>query len=271
MSAVMAPTTLPATRMMPRDTASENTALLTTKAEIPAHQGSSACSASATSTASVTDAAASAASNPRVPRQSSECSSVRSAPGISRSIDWASIKDHGPGIGPHMQHNLRVGILQHQRYRKAPLETDPVSRRLDIGQHLGHALLAADAASNTLDSGAVNVPRVGVEPDPGSAADLHVADHALLVVGEDPPSMRVDETNQRRVLDRLVADAQHEIGDRAVGRSEQLCLIELPLQIGDFGADRRDGGLVQGQRLLRFRYCGLGIGRSRLRLLLLRS
>ena len=67
------------------------------------------------------------------------------------------------------------------------------------------------------------------------------------------------------------ADAEHEIGDRAVGRRQKLCLLKLPLQIGDFGADRRDCGLMQGQHLLRFRYRGLCIGQSRLRLLLLRS
>src|SRR6516165_6359528 len=167
MSAAMPPTTLPATRMMPRDTASENAALLTTKAEIPAHQGSSACSASATSTASVTDAAASAASNPRAPRQSSERSSVRSEPGISRSTGRASINDQGAGVGSHVQDNLGVRILQHQCHREASFQTNPVGGRLDIGQHLALALHAADAASDALDRGAVNTPRVGVEPDPG--------------------------------------------------------------------------------------------------------
>jgi hypothetical protein len=50
-----------------------------------AHHGSSECNASEASTAKVTDAAASAASNPRGPHHSTERNSVASAPGISRS------------------------------------------------------------------------------------------------------------------------------------------------------------------------------------------
>ena len=57
--------TLPATRMIARDTASVGDARVTIKAVIAAHHGSSECNASAASTAKVTDAAASAASNPR--------------------------------------------------------------------------------------------------------------------------------------------------------------------------------------------------------------
>ena len=62
-----------------------NDDVVTMKALIPAHQGSPECTARAASTANVTDAAASRASRPRGPCQSSNRSSVASAPGISRS------------------------------------------------------------------------------------------------------------------------------------------------------------------------------------------
>src|SRR5271166_1709195 len=207
---------LPAMRMMPRDTATEGEALVTTKAEIPAHHGSSECSARAARTANVTDAAASAASNARGPRHSSERNSVASAPGISRSTGPASIHDQGARIGAHVQHEFRARILQYQCHRKAPLKPDPVRRRLDIGQELALRRHAADAAGNALDRRSVEMPRIGVEPDPGSVADAHMADHAFLVIGENPPRMRVDQTDQGLVLNGLVADPQCKVGDRAV-------------------------------------------------------
>src|SRR5208283_4358615 len=129
MSAVTAPTMLPAMRMMPRDIATEGEALVTMKAEIPAHHGSSECSARAARTANVTDDAASAASNARGPRHSSERNSKASAPGISRSTGPASIDDQRARVGAHVEDGVRARILQHQGHRKAPLEPDPIRRR----------------------------------------------------------------------------------------------------------------------------------------------
>ncbi len=67
-----APTTLPMTRMTPRDKAIASEARVTMKAVIAAHQGSSECNCNAASTASVTDNAASSASRPRGPRNAEQ-------------------------------------------------------------------------------------------------------------------------------------------------------------------------------------------------------
>ena len=117
----------------------------------------------------------------------------------------------------------------------------------------------------------MKMPRVGVEPNPGGMTDCHMADHAFLIIGVDPPGMRVDQPEQRLVLHRLVADPQHELRDGSVGRRQQLGLIELPLQIGDLGADRRHTGLMQSKHLLCFSDCRFGIGQRRLCLLHLRG
>src|SRR5215472_13742616 len=98
----------------------------------------------------------------------------------------------------------------------------------------------------------MKTPWVCVEPDPGSMTDCHMADHALLVVRVNSPGMCVDQTDQRFVLHCLVADPQRELSDGAVGRCQQLRLVELPMQIGDFSADRRHRCLMQSQGLLRF-------------------
>jgi hypothetical protein len=60
-----APTTLPTILIRPRDNVTAGEARVTMKALSPAHQGLSECIASAASTASVTDNAASSASKPR--------------------------------------------------------------------------------------------------------------------------------------------------------------------------------------------------------------
>jgi hypothetical protein len=111
------------------------------------------------------------------------------------------------------------------------------------------------------------MPWIGVEPYPGGVADLHVADHAFLIIGEDAPCMRVDEADQRLIGDRLVADAQGKVGDGAVGWRQDLGLLELPLEIGDRGGDRLDRRLVQGLHLALLGHRGLGIVERRRRLL----
>jgi len=82
--------------------------------------------------------------------------------------------------------------------------------------------------------------------------------------------MGIDQADQRLVRHRLVADPQREVGDRAVGRRQQLGLVELPLQIGDFRGDRLDRRLVQGLCLACLDDGVLGIGESGCRFLLLR-
>src|SRR6266481_5965497 len=182
--------------MMPRDNATQGEALVTVKAEIPAHQGASECSARAPSTAKVTDAAASAASRPRGPCNCSERSSVASALGISRSIQPASIDDQGARVGAHVQDNARVGVLQYQCHRKAPFQADPIGRRLHIGQQLAVCRQAADPAGNALDTRAMNMPGIGVEPNPGGMTYRHMTDHAFFIVSVNPPGKRVDQPKQ---------------------------------------------------------------------------
>ena len=79
----------------------------------------------------------------------------------------------------------------------------------------------------------MNMPRVGIKPHPSGVADLHVADHAFFVIRVNTPRMRVHQPNQWLICDRLIADTQGKVGDRAVGRRKDLGLLELPLQISD--------------------------------------
>src|SRR5271155_524236 len=95
-------------------------------------------------------------------------------------------------VGAHMQDNIRALLLQYQCHRKPPLQPDPVRRRRHIGQHFALPLLAADPAGDALDRGTVNMPRVGVEPDPGGMANFHMTDHAFLVIGVNAPGVSVD-------------------------------------------------------------------------------
>ena len=68
-----------------------------------------------------------------------------------------------------------------QRHWKASLRRERIRGRFDIGEQLAVGLLAGDAARYALDRRAMHVPWVCVEPNP-SGGDLHMADHAFLVV-----------------------------------------------------------------------------------------
>ena len=96
--------------------------------------------------------------------------------------------------------------------------------------------------------------------EPGLGPDISRC--GFLVIPVNPPVMSVDQTDQRFILNCLIADPQSELGDGAVGGGEQLCLNELSLQIGDLCGDRGDGGLMESQRLLRFCNRGFSIGRG---------
>src|ERR1700747_466403 len=74
-------------------------------------------------------------------------------------------------------------------------------------------VLAADPAGDAVDCRAMKMPWVCVEPDPGGMPHFHMADHAFLVIGVNPPGMRVDQTDQRCIHHCLVADPQGEFVD----------------------------------------------------------
>ncbi len=108
----------------------------------------------------------------------------------------------------------------------------------------------------------MDVPRVGVEPHPGGMPDLHVADHTFFVIGDDAPGVGIHQADQRLVRDRLVADPKRQVGGCPVGRRQHLGLIELPLQVPDFGSDGLDRRVVQRLHLALLINLGLGVGQG---------
>ena len=117
-----------------------------------------------------------------------------------------------------MQNQIGRWIDQVERHRKAALQADPVGGRRDIAQQSIGDRIATDAAGDARDLGTMQVPRLGIQPDPGGVTRLEAADIALLVVGDDASGMGIDDANHGYIGLRGIADTNGESGNGAAGR-----------------------------------------------------
>src|SRR5262249_35766252 len=77
-------------------------------------------------------------------------------------------------------------------------------------------LHTADPPRDACDPCAIEVPRVGIEPDPGSVTNPELSNIALLVVGDDTECIRIDDADQRLVCPCRIADTHGQVVDRSI-------------------------------------------------------